>query len=286
MMRNLRLAERLGTSLVILLLGGLLGATLVRLGPGFGTDERELDPRLSPQGLAALRKEKAAQSNIVRFYGRYLGGLVRGDLGVSASLNLPVADLLRERWAVTACTAGLGLGIGWLAGLFLAIFNQFARVRVFDPAAGVFSTVLLSTPAAVLAICFAHWRAPATLAISAVVLPRVFRYARNLIVDARLRPHVLTAVAKGVAPARVVLWHVLPPVTPQLIALLGVSLNLAFTAAIPIEALCDVPGLGQLAWQAALSRDLPVLVSVTLVLAAVTLAANMASECINERGAS
>jgi peptide/nickel transport system permease protein len=286
MMRNLRLAERLSTSIVTLLLGGLLGATLVRLGPGFGTDDRELDPRLGARSLAALRKEKAEQSNIVRFYGQYLSGLVRGDLGVSASLNLPVVDLLRERWAVTAGTAGLGLGIGWLAGLFLAIFNRFARVRVFDPAAGAFSTLLLSTPAAVLAICFAHWRAPATLAVSAVVLPRVFRYARNLVLVAGRQPHVLTAVAKGLTPARVVLWHVLPPVTPQLVALLGVSLNLAFTAAIPIEALCDVPGLGQLAWQAALSRDLPVLVSVTLVLAAVTLAANMAAECVNERGTS
>ena len=80
-----------------------------------------------------LRKEKSEQSNIVKFYGRYLGGLARGDLGVSDSLHLPVAELLRERWAVTAGTAGLGLGIGWLAGLFLAIFNQFARVTAVFP---------------------------------------------------------------------------------------------------------------------------------------------------------
>ena len=49
-------------------------------------------------------------------------------------------------------------------------------------------------------------------------------------------------------------------VTPQLLALAGVTVSLAFGAAIPVEAIADSPGVGQLAWQAALGRDLPVLV--------------------------
>jgi len=66
----------------------------------------------------------------------------------------------------------------------------------------------------------------------------------------------------------------LPIAAPPLLALLGVSFAIAFGAAIPIEALCDSPGLGQLAWQAALSRDLPLIVNVTLVVCLVMLAAN------------
>ena len=50
--------------------------------------------------------------------------------------------------------------------------------------------------------------------------------------------------------------------------------SIGFGAAIPIEALCDSPGLGQLAWQAALSRDLPLIVNVTLIVCLVMLAAN------------
>jgi peptide/nickel transport system permease protein len=61
---------------------------------------------------------------------------------------------------------------------------------------------------------------------------------------------------------------------PPLLALLGVSFAISFGAAIPIEALCDSPGLGQLAWQAALSRDLPLIVNVTLVVSLIMLAAN------------
>jgi ABC-type dipeptide/oligopeptide/nickel transport system permease component len=53
-----------------------------------------------------------------------------------------------------------------------------------------------------------------------------------------------------------------------------VSFAIAFGAAIPIEALCDSPGMGQLAWHAALSRDLPLIVNVTLIVCLVMLAAN------------
>jgi peptide/nickel transport system permease protein len=49
---------------------------------------------------------------------------------------------------------------------------------------------------------------------------------------------------------------------------------MAFGAAIPIEALCDSPGIGQLAWQAALNRDLPLIVNLTFILTLITVAAN------------
>ena len=53
---------------------------------------------------------------------------------------------------------------------------------------------------------------------------------------------------------------------------------MALGAAIPIEVICDSPGIGQLAWQAALGRDLPLLVNMTLFVTLVTLGANSASD--------
>jgi len=68
------------------------------------------------------------------------------------------------------------------------------------------------------------------------------------------------------------------PSAPELLALGGVSVNMALGATIPVEALCDVPGVGQMVWKAALARDLPVLVNVTILIAAITAAANLASD--------
>jgi peptide/nickel transport system permease protein len=273
------------TSLALtLVLAGLLGATLVRLGPGFGIDERELDPGLSPESVAAIRQSRAAPKSLLGFYVGYLARMAHGDLGESVSLNRPVAELLGERCAITLRSAGVGLALGWLGGLAFALGAQFLRLPGFDLLSSVVSGALLSTPAAVMALLFFRFDSPASVAIALIVCPRVFLYARNLLVAARRQPHVLTAVAKGLKPGRVVLWHILPPATPQLIALLGVSANLAFTSAIPVEALCDVPGLGQLAWQAALGRDLPVLVAITLLVTAVTLTANLAADWMAAAG--
>jgi peptide/nickel transport system permease protein len=70
----------------------------------------------------------------------------------------------------------------------------------------------------------------------------------------------------------------LPSAAPALLALVGVSVSMAFGAAIPIEVVCDSPGIGQLAWQAALGRDLPLLVNITIFVTLLTLTANSISD--------
>jgi peptide/nickel transport system permease protein len=70
----------------------------------------------------------------------------------------------------------------------------------------------------------------------------------------------------------------LPAISPQLLALAAASVSLAIGAAIPIEAICDVPGLGKLAWNAAMARDLPLLVNLTMIVAVATTAATAVSE--------
>jgi peptide/nickel transport system permease protein len=89
---------------------------------------------------------------------------------------------------------------------------------------------------------------------------------------------VLTARAKGLGGFRLLLWHILPVTAPQLLALAGVSVSLAFAAAIPVEVVCDLPGIGQLAWKAALGRDLELLVNLTMIVTMVTLLANSAAD--------
>lgn len=58
---------------------------------------------------------------------------------------------------------------------------------------------------------------------------------------------------------------------------------MALGAAIPLEALSDSPGVGQLAWQAALNRDLPLLTSITLFLALLTVGVNFVAGSMHER---
>ena len=99
--------------------------------------------------------------------------------------------------------------------------------------------------------------------------------------DERLlpRPHILATHARGLGKGRVLLCHVVPVVAPQLLALAGVSVSIAVARRF-LEALCGLPGIGQLAWQAALARDLPLLVNITILVTLVTLLANSSADVI------
>lgn len=263
---------------IVLVLGGFLAATMVRLAPGYGIHEEELDSRLSPASLRALRQADAGEASLVGFYAQYWKRLLHGDLGASQTLEEPVRQLLAERFPQTLACMGMGLALGWSAGLALAMVATMRRGGVADLAAGLAASVLLCIPAAVLALLFVMAQAPGRLAVGLIVFPRIFHYARKLLARAALLPHVLTARAKGAGSPRVLFRHILPVAAPPLLALAGVSVSLAFAAAIPVEVLCDLPGIGQLAWKAAMGRDLPLLVDLTLIVTLITLLANSAAD--------
>ncbi len=273
-----KIVRRLATMAAVVLVGGLLSATLVRLAPGFDVDEQQLDARLSSESVATLRRARAHDRNIAGFYLHYLGRALRGDLGESRTLNRPVRKLLAERLPVTARLAGFGLLVGWLCAVLLALGATMTRRVACDLAATVLGGIFLSLPAAVLALLFVFANAPAYLVIALVVFPKVFSYTRNLLAKSYNLPHLLTAYAKGVGRLQVLIWHVLPVAGAQLLAVAGISVSIALGAAIPVEALCGIAGIGQLAWQAALGRDLPLLVNLTVLVTVITLAANWGSE--------
>ena len=270
--------RRCARFIAVLLVGGLIGAGLVRLAPGFGTDERMLDTRLSNASIQAIQRERAGEDNIAAYYGRYLWRLVHGDLGNSISLGRPVRELLAERGVVSLRLVGAGLACAWMAALALVLFLEWFRIGVCEAIASFAAGALLCVPATFLAIGCFYLAGPPALAVAAIVFPSVFRYGRNLIGQAGRAPHVLAAHAFGESRWRILRLHVTTPVLPELAALAGISVSMAVGAAIPVEALCDTAGVGQLVWQAALARDLPVLVNVTLVIATLTMAANLVAE--------
>lgn len=273
-----RLLRRLGEAFLLVGLGGLAGAALVRFSPGYGVDVRELDPRLSEDSLASLRDENRLPQGVLSFYVDHVAGILRGDLGVSDSFGQPIRELIGDRLPATAGLLAAGLAGAWTLGLGAALLGTWKTSKTLDLVATFASSAFLCLPSALLALLFFLWGDTGELALVFVLFPQVFRYTRNLLADARRSPHVLAARARGVSETRILLAHVVLPVVGPLLALLGVSVNLAFGASIPIEVICGRPGIGQLAWEAALSRDLPLLVNVTMTVTLLTVAANAVSD--------
>jgi len=262
------------------LLGGFLSAAMVRLAPGFDSDEAALDPHLNSQSIQALRQARTEQHNIFRFYLHSLQLAMHGDLGTSISLKQPVSVLFQDRFPLTLRLVSLGLLMGWAAVMALVFTTALLRVTAYDLLATFMTGLLICVPAAVLALLSVLWNIPGALAIALIIFPRDYRYAHNLVNKAYSLPHIVTARAKGLSELRILFWHVVPSAGPQLLALAGVSVSLAIGAAIPVEALCGLAGIGQLAWQAALARDLPLLMNITVLVTLVTLLANSSADVI------
>jgi peptide/nickel transport system permease protein len=268
------LAQLLLSLAVTVLIGGFLTAALVRLSPGFGVDEHELDPTRDVAALRALAAARPEQGNFFAYSVRHTAAMFRGDLGTVSQLESPGGRLAPRTLAGDGAIDGnrnpgrMGVGLAFaLPGLDLSQPDldcagrrdrRFALVRAIGRAGAADLRVRRTG-----ARCHGAGR-----------VSRVFQYLRNLLSHAAAQPHVMAARARGIGPGRILLWHIVPVAAPQMLALAGVSVSMAFGAAVAVEVVCDFPGIGQLAWKAALARDLPLLVTLTML---VTLATQMAN---------
>jgi peptide/nickel transport system permease protein len=278
----LRLGRYLAALIVIGLIGGLCTAMLVRFSPGFGVDERELDARLSQERIRQIRESRSGEASLPQFYLRYLNRLLHGDLGLSHEFQRPVTMLIRERTGVSAHSFFYAIPLAWIVAFLMAAGATASCNRGVTVIVSLMPGALLTVPVAIIALFAANSGQGARLALVVVLAPTLFRYICNVLNRAFRQPHILAAKSRGVGSARVLFCHVLPNAAPQLIALAGISVSMAFGALIPVEALCDSPGVGQLALQAALARDLPLLIGLSLMICLATLTANMVADVINE----
>ena len=271
-------ALQIARAVLITFIAGLLGAALVRFSPGFDSDEHDLDTRLSASTHEADARAREGERNLLSFYARWLVRAAHGDFGNSRAMNRPVRELVDERLPITTRMMAVGGLIGLLAGFLPAASAIWKRSRLIENILGPGNGLLLAAPPAVVALIFLWLNIDPALAIAAAVSPYVFRYAHNLLGDSAAAAHVVSARSRGLGETRVFFAHVFLPALPQLAALGSIVATVAFGAAIPVEVICDRPGIGQLAWQAAIARDMPVLTAITILITALILAVNAISE--------
>lgn len=272
--------------MALVLLSAFACACLVRYAPGALVDERELDQHASGETLAALREHKARERNVAVNFARYLRGLGHGDLGFSESNNSPVSALLADRAPRTLRDLGFGLSLAWLLGLGFAVaVARFPAAWPLDLSSATIATLILSLPIALIAYLCLLADETSWLVLAIVLAPKIFQYSRNILISAYSAPHVEMARSRGVSESTILGRHVLPSAGSQLGALAAASVSFAIGAVIPIEAICDVPGLGRLAWQAAMARDLPLLINLTMLVTLFTTAAMALSEIFHARRA-
>lgn len=252
-----------------------------------------------PDTLAALRAELGTDRPALTRYLEWVGGMAAGDFGTSYVYHEPVGGMIAERLQVSLPLAVGAILLSTLLaiplGVTAAAFHRrpadawimgFTQVGVAIPNFwfGLLLIILFATTLGLLpAGRFPGWHSPGP-ALEALVLPVVAlalpqaailaRVVRASVLEVMGEMYVRTARAKGLSRARVMLGHALRNALIPIVTIIGLQLSFLVASAIVIEGVFNLPGLGRLILQSINNRDLIVVQSVVLLLAAMVILVN------------
>ena len=258
-------AARLLSLMLLAMLGTVL---LMRFAPGYYTDARELDAQSAQRARGELSAQAGREGSATQFVVRILRGWLHGDIGQSRQYDVPVRDLIAERAALTVKLLLESIACAWAVALAAALLTGLRRVGRGEALIALPAALLLAIPVGALAmLCMVSDFGGPLLVLSALIAVRDFKLVYRLLRETRRSPHLLYARAQGLSSRRIVFAQIMPKLRTQMLALATMSLVVALSALVPVEVIFDAPGLGQLAWSAAMNRDLPVLLAVTVLMA-------------------
>jgi peptide/nickel transport system permease protein len=263
----LRRLVRMATVVLLVVVGSIV---LVRFSPGYLSDAREMDARYAEGARNELSTEAARSASVSGMLRAEARGWLRRDLGVSRQYEVPVVELIRPRLAVTLSLLLKSILLAWIiAGCTAAISNSGrSPVKLPGRLCHLTSTVLLAVPIGAMAtMCLLVDSGGPLLVLTTLLAARDFKFLDLMLRKAWHDPHLLHARAQGVPTAQLIRVHLLPGIMPQIGSLATLSLLTALGAMVPVEVIFSAPGIGQLAWNAAMNRDLPVLLAVTVMMA-------------------
>ena len=283
-----------------LLIGiSILAFLIIRLAPGDPTSVY-IDPNKPPpsaEDLARLRADLGLDDPVPVQYFHWLRNAIQGDLGFSLSGRRPVVEEIGERLPNTLLLGLASLLLTIVISIPVGILSAVYRYTALDYVITFLSFIGLSVPGFVMALFliqffavelgwlpstgmrnvregYEGWRAtrdvaehlilPA-IALSAASIARWARYQRSSLLDVLNQDYIRTARAKGLRERNVLRLHALRNALLPMITLGGLSIPQLVSGAFIIEFVFGWPGMGRLAVNAALRRDYPVIMGVTMI---------------------
>jgi peptide/nickel transport system permease protein len=270
-----------------------------------------LGPYATPERLAALRAELGLDQPLPVRFARWLGSLLRGELGHSVSLERPVLDVVLERLGPTLLLAAAALALGTLAGLGAGMLAALRHNRPVDRLVTLGVVLGISLPSfwlgLLLILVFAIWLGwlPASGMVAVwgdggvldvarhLVLPAVSlalvaagvigRLTRGAAIDVLGADHLRLARGRGVRERRVLMVHGLKGVLARMVPVIGLQAGFVLGGAVYIETIFQWPGLGRLLVDAIAARDLLLVQGGVLVLASAYVLVNLAADLVQHQ---
>lgn len=297
------LARRAAGLLATLAVATLLIFLALEVLPG-NAAQMSLGPDAPPEAVAALTTRLGLDLPAWQRYLQWLSGLLSGQLGDSHAYNIPVADLIAERMALTLPLALAAMALTILLALAAGIYAALRHGRSGDLLVMGICQLGLAVPGFWLGILliivfavqlqwfqaggFPGWQNGPLAALQALVLPAIAlalvqaavlaRITRAAVLDVLREDYVRTAMAKGLPRHLVLARHVLRNALIPILTIAGLQFAHLLAGAIVIENVFNLPGLGRLILQSIANRDLVVVRNAVLFLALMVICVNFLAD--------
>jgi len=259
-----------------------------------------------PAVIAQIREQYRLDRPVPVQYVYWVRGVLRGDLGESMRIHVPVRDLVLEKLPVTMQLASMALLFALLIGIPAGIVSAVKKDTAWDYAANVFALWGLSTPNFWLGIMLIFlfsvklgwlpasgyvplaedWRA----SLAATIMPAfvlgnaiaavLMRHTRAAMLQALDSDYVRTARAKGLFERTVILKHAMRNALTPVITLGALEFGTLLSGAVLTEQIFSIPGFGKLIVDAVFNRDYAVVQGVVLVTATTYIALNLIADIL------
>lgn len=309
--------RRLGYAVITLFLVSLLTFFIIELAPGSAVDAeidrlRAMGSTVSVEQTAALEEQYGVNDPWIVKYGKWAGGLIRGDFGMSFAYREPVADVIWSRFGLSVALAVGATVIAWGIAIPVGVYSathryslgdniitliQFIGVAIpefllalavmvvavqmgFD-VGGLFSNEYRNAPwsLAKLSDMLAHLWMP-LLVISVASTAWLTRVMRANLFDVLGQQYVQTARAKGVAERKVIWKHAVRNALHPLVMTLGATLSVIISGEAVVSIIFNLPTTGQALIQTLIVKDTYVAATLLVMLSALLIIGNLIADLL------
>lgn len=302
------LIRRILLSIPVLFLVTIIVFALLRFIPGDVIDAMLAEAGQGGGGGAQVEIDRAALEHALGLdvpihvqYGRWVSGVLRGDLGISLRKQRPVRDLIFGRLPVTMELGVFAVLTGLLIALPVGIYSAIRQDTVGDYITRSFAIMALAIPSFWLGILIMvlpsiwwQWSPPLKFVpfmedpiknLQMVIIPSIvlglflsgttMRMVRTMMLEVLRQDYIRTAWAKGLRERIVIVRHALKNALIPVVSIIGLQVVLIVGGSVIIEQIFNLPGIGSLLLESLNKRDYPIVSGINLIIAVVVLLMNL-----------
>ncbi len=284
----------------------IISFALIHAVPGGPTARLELDADIKPEDIARIKANMGLDKPVWQQYLIWVGGVLRGDLGISYIDQRPVATQIWGRLPKTVLLTGTALLLSLGLALPIGVIAAVKQYSWFDNISTLFSTAGISLPAFWLGLMFIlifsvrlgwfpsggvvtigqpfsmgdllkHLVMPAFV-LATISIAGWSRYIRGSMLEVIRQDYVRTARAKGLREQLVIVRHALRNALIPVATLMGLSIPDLVGGALITETIFSWPGIGRLAWHATTKRDYPIIMGVVVMATVMVIFGNLMAD--------